>query len=496
MKTFKIYYTSDTHGHLLPIDYATNQPKNTGLLACGHDYKKDGNTLIIDGGDTIQGSPFTMYSHRLKTDIHPVATALNAAGYDYVTLGNHDFNYGEDHLKKYLDDLDAQCLCANVHGNLPLAPSTIKVLENGLRLGIIGAVTDWVNIWEKPEHLTNLKITDPFEAVQNQLEILKNQTDMTLCIYHGGFENDIHSGEKLSDSTENIAYQIAEKLDFDLLLTGHQHIPIEGHTINGTYVVQPAHNATHYLEINYDGQNFTSNFKTPTHQYDSNGLEAVEAIEKDVQNWLDAPVGFLDRPLIPAEKVEMALNGTPLADFFNQVQLEATGADISVTSLANQVKGFDQQVTVRDVVSTYVYPNTIIVLKINGSQLKTVLERTSQYLDITPQGPQVSNSFLKPKIEHYNYDYFANVTFTADLKKPAGQRVSHIKFKGQDVQDSDTFTICMNNYRSTGAGGYDIYKDCPVVKEYQIEMSELIINYFEKHKQVSVTPFEAPNFSY
>ena len=496
MKTLKIYYTSDTHGHLLPVDYATNQPKNAGLLACGHDYKKDGNTLIIDGGDTIQGSPFTLYSNRLQTDTHPVATALNVAQYDFVTLGNHDFNYGEDHLRKYLEDLDAQCLCANVHGNLPLVPSTIKILENGLRIGIVGAVTDWVNIWEKPEHLTHLKITDPFEAVKTVLETLKAETDLTLCIYHGGFENDVHSGEKLSDSTENIAYKIAHDLDFDLLLTGHQHIPVEGHPINGTYVVQPAHNAAHYLEIKWDGKAFTSSFKSPTTQYASDRVKQVLDIEKDVQKWLDAPVGFLDNPLAPAEKVDMALNGTPLADFFNQVQLEATGADISVTSLANQVKGFGKEVTVRDVVSTYVYPNTIIVLEINGAQLKAVLERTASYLEVGENGIQVSKGFLQPKVEHYNYDYFAGVQFTADLTQPTGNRVSDITVKGKPIQDTDTFTICMNNYRSTGAGGYDVYKDCPVVKEYQTEMSELIINYFEKNAQVTVQKFEVPRYVY
>ena len=500
MKNFKIYYTSDTHGYLLPVDYATKQSKNAGVLSCGHDYNKDGNTLIIDGGDTIQGSPFTMFSHRLETDKHPVALAMNKGRYDFVTLGNHDFNYGEPHLKKYLDDLEAQCLCANVHGNLPLKPSTIKVLENGLRIGIVGVVTDWINIWEKPEHLEHLTVSEPFEAAKKALETLKGQTDVNICIYHGGFENDVHTGEKLSDSTENIAYQIAAELDFDLLLTGHQHIPLEGAAINGTYVVQPQHNAAHYLEIQGEvsptGIAFSSTFKTPSGQYDSNGLESLAAIEADVQKWLDAPVGFLDQALAPDEKIAMALNGTPLADFFNQVQLDATGADISVTSLANQVKGFDQEVTVRDVVSTYIYPNTVITLKITGSQLKTVLERTASYLEMGEQGPQVSKSFLQPKIEHYNYDYFAGVTFAADLRQPVGQRVSDIKFHGKEVQDSDAFTICMNNYRSTGAGGYDVYKDCPVVQEFQTEMSELIINYLEKHKQVTVTKFPAPKFIY
>ncbi|MCL1950553.1 MAG: bifunctional metallophosphatase/5'-nucleotidase [Turicibacter sp.] len=494
MKKFKIYYTSDTHGYLLPMDYATNTPKHAGLLSCGFDYDKDGNTLVIDGGDTIQGSPFTLFSHKLKMPVHPVATALNGAGYDFVTLGNHDFNYGEAHLSEYLNALDAQCLCANVSGDLPILPYAIKTLENGLRIGIVGIVTDWVNIWEKPEHIKNLTITDPFEAAKNALADL-NGTDMNICLYHGGFECDVVTGEKLTESTENIAYKIASDLDFDLMLTGHQHMPVEGAMINGTYVVQPQDKAVHYLQIEGtvtdEGVTFTSQFKEPTGKFDSKQAKDIAAIESQVQKWLDAPVGFLDQPLTPDDKVSMALNGTPLADFFNQVQLEATGADISVTSLGNEVKGFQKEVTVRDVVSTYIYPNTIVVLSITGKQLKAVLERAASYLE---PGPKVSKAFLQPKIEHYNYDYFAGVTYTNTLSNPVGERVSNILVNGKEIHDSDTFTICMNNYRATGAGGYDSYKDCPVVKEYQTEMSELIIEFLSRHKHVSVTRFPAPKY--
>ena len=496
MTALKIYYTSDIHGYIFPVDYASGQKKTTGLLACAAGFKKDGNTLVIDGGDTIQGSPFTLYSHRQKTGPHPIAQALNKSAYDYVTLGNHDFNYGEKHLKKYLEDLDAQCLCANVSGNLPLFAYTVHTLENGLRVGLVGAVTDWVNVWEKPGHIQDLSISEPFEAVKNALESLNGQADVTVCIYHGGFENDIQTGQELSATTENIGYKIASQLDFDLLLTAHQHMPVEGAVINGTYIVQPPHNATQYLEILWDGTSFSSTFRSPTGDYDLKGMETAAGLEKETQKWLDEPVGFFEEALEPGEKAVMALNGTPLADFFNQVQLDVSGADISVTSLGNQVKGFRQAVTVRDVVSTYIYPNTLVVLQITGAGLKAVLEQAATYLDLENGIPQVSKRFLQPKVEHYNYDFFANVEYTADLKKPALQRVSDIFVKGKPVADTDTFTICMNNYRKTGAGGYDTYTDAPVIREIQSEMSELIIAYLEKNPTVSVERFPAPHFIY
>ena len=127
-----------------------------GLLSMR--FPKDGNTLIIDGGDTIQGSPLTYYCYGHHLPL-PVADALNDRQYDFVTLGNHDFDDGYGALESYLTRLNAQCLCANVTdrtGGLPLLPYAVRTMENGLRVGVIGLVTHWVTLWEKPENLTPL----------------------------------------------------------------------------------------------------------------------------------------------------------------------------------------------------------------------------------------------------------------------------------------------------------------------------------------------------
>lgn len=80
---------------------------------------------------------------------------------------------------------------------------------------------------------------------------MKEQTDLTICIYHGGFECDLESGETLSQTTENVGYRICKELDFDILLTGHQHMSVTGRDISGTYTVQPCDNAKEYqyLEV-------------------------------------------------------------------------------------------------------------------------------------------------------------------------------------------------------------------------------------------------------
>ena len=166
-QNFTIIYTSDTHGHIFPVNYATNRPEPAGLLNLAGAIEKDGDTLVLDGGDSLQGTPLTQYylEHRGDWPFHPVAEAFNAVGLDYFTLGNHDFNFGYEALAEYLDAMKGICLCANVEdlgGRLRLRPWTVHTLACGLRIGLTGIVTDFVNVWEQPQNLEQLRVTDAF----------------------------------------------------------------------------------------------------------------------------------------------------------------------------------------------------------------------------------------------------------------------------------------------------------------------------------------------
>ena len=82
--------------------------------------------------------------------------------------------------------------------------------------------------------ISRICITDPFEAAKEALLHLKKEVDITLCIYHGGFECDLKTGERLQKTTENVGYRICKELDFDILLTGHQHMSVDGQYVHGT----------------------------------------------------------------------------------------------------------------------------------------------------------------------------------------------------------------------------------------------------------------------
>ena len=216
-------------------------------------------------------------------------------------------------------------------------------------------------------------------------------------------------------------------------------------------------------------------------------LDEFSSMERGAQTWLDEVVGHLDRPLLPAPPLIMAAEGSDIADFFNEVQLSQSGAQLSASSLANEVAGMPQTVRRRDVLTAYPYTNTLTVLEVTGAVLREAMERSAAYFDLDEAGRLcVSDQFLKPKIEHYNYDYYAGVDYTVDVSKPVGQRITELRYQDRPVADGDKFTICLNSYRASGAGGYACYTDCPVLREINTEMSDLILEFFKSSPTLSL----------
>lgn len=482
MDRMRIWFTSDTHGYLYDTDFISREPRDMGLL--GFRFDRDEDTLVIDGGDTIQGSPLTCYCQRTGEAL-PIAGAMNDLGYDYVTLGNHDFNNGPEYLADYLNAINARCLCANVTddlGRLPVAPWAVHTLSNGLRVGLVGIVTDWVNLWESPSHLEHIAVTDPMAAARRAVAALKREgVDVLVGIYHGGVERDLDTGRLLSDTDENIACRLCEELPFDLLLTGHQHIPMVGKAWHGTHVVQTPDNATCAVLVTLDESGaFHSEL---VHARRGGAMnDDQRALRTRLEAWLDAPIGQLSRAMQPGDKLDMAMNGSAIADFFNAVQLWASGADISCASLPNELKGFDSRVTVRDVVASYVYSNTLVVLEVTGAVLRQALEQCARYFDVGADGTvRISRAFGEPKVAHFNYDYFSGVEYAFDLSRPMGDRVAYLRRNGREVGEGDRFSLVMCDYRATGAGDFDMYRGCRRIREIQTQVTELIISYlFEK----------------
>ncbi len=487
MKKIRLIYTSDIHGHIMPKNYTTGEVQNTGLLSLFKKIKKDKNTIIIDGGDTIQGSSLATYLALKKQDPTLIANAMNKCGYDYVTIGNHDFNYGLNYLNKYLDKLNAKCLCANVKGDINTLDYTIQEIDD-LRIGIIGITTDFINVWEKKENLEGIKVKNTYDTLKHFFKENKLDVDLLIGIYHGGISYDFESKKLTSETSENIAYQICNDFPFDILLTGHQHMKINDKVINGTHLFQTQENAIEALEIGISYMD--GNMEIESHFFKGELEDTFESefiqLEKEIATYLDEPLGSLTEDIITPPALTRATHGSALANLVNKIQLDYTKADISITSLANEVPVLKKNLTIRGVLSTYVYFNTIEVKEISGKTLREALEVSMSYFEVTNQKIGISDDFLKPKIEHYNYDYYYNIEFKADITKEIGSRITNITFNGKVISDDDIFKVCMSNYRASGTGGYDMYKSAKTIQSYPDPISDVIMDYIRKNKNIIV----------
>jgi 2',3'-cyclic-nucleotide 2'-phosphodiesterase/3'-nucleotidase len=497
MRTCTVYYTSDIHGYLFPTTYADDTVRPLGLLSAASLFQKDSNTLILDGGDTIQGSQFLELLKHKEGERYPIVDVMNEIGYDYVALGNHDFNYGYSGLQEFLNGLDAQALCANLTdelGLLPIVPAAVTTLENGLIVGIVGSVTEYVNHWESEETLEGLTIHPPYEVLENVARTLRDQVDILIGIYHGGYECNVRTGEIYSDTGEDIGCRLARELPFDLLLTGHQHAHTEAVEIHGTYTLQPAPYASEVAKITMSvDSNRTITFETqwlhPTGAINQDliSLPKLLTIEDSIQRLLDEPLGTLDTSIAFDGRLNVALHGSPLASLINLVQTEAAGSDLSATCLYNIAHTLGPDLTIRAILNAYEFPNTVKALRISGAELKRSLERSAEYFMLDKTGsPALNIEQIRHERDHFNYDFFSGIEYSFDLSKPIGFRVTRIIHEGNVVRDDDVFTIALNSYRASGGGGYPWYRQCPVVLDAQEEIPSLIIDFVRKNGHVAV----------
>ena len=481
-----LYFTSDTHSYIYPTDYISQGRKNMGYMALSSSFTEG--AVIADGGDVLQGSPLVRYE--MKNHIRPFlsSVAFNRAGLSVYTPGNHDFNFGYDALRDFLTSLNADKVAANlrdIRGELGIKPFTVIETSDGMKLLFVGVITDYVNVWESKENLEGLEITDSVEAAARALEEgRKLSPDFTICIYHGGF------GEEEGDIKENRGSELAE-LGFDVLLTAHQHAIIEPKHIGTALTLQTGSKAMHaaHLVFSKDGS-IDAEIITPDASLPlKKEMESIPSdTEEKVLASLAEPIGYVDGNLADSSKLESAVHGSSLADFLNDVQLKFSGADVSAVSLFNDPVTLGGEVTLGGLLSAYPFANTLLKLNVTGKILKDAMERSASYFDVENGRVRISDRFIIPKEEHYNYDYYRGVSYSFDIKKPLGERVVRLMLGSVDLlaNPNHAFTMVLNSYRATGTGGYGSYCKASVLERYSQDVQELLIEYFESVRPVRI----------
>lgn len=394
-------------------------------------------------------------------------------------------------------------LSANIYredGSLWMKPYVVLEAE-GVRVGIVGVTTHVVPRWEEAAHIAGLRFEDALESAGKWLNRMREneRVDVAVLCYHGGFAHDLSTGIRLeSDPDENQGYEMCRDLDFDVFITGHQHREICTKAF-GKSIVQPGTKgvcaAAVTLEIEMDGEVVKSvRHKPELHDVDE-GTPLDERIVREAAEihaltgqWLDEPIGRIEGDMLYADAFDVRVNKHPYIEFIQRVQMRVSGAPISCTALFHDHPGgLGEQVTMRDIVINYIYPNTLKVLQVTGQQIYNALEQCASYFTIQDGQLAVDDSFTYPKAQPYNYDMWEGIAYVIDVRKPAGRRVASVAYEGKSLDPAGTYEVVMNSYRATGAGNFPYFADCPVLKEIQTDMTELIANYFLQHPVVKAS---------
>lgn len=503
-----ILATSDLHGYIEPTNFGSrgqNQPFGAAKAATVIEAVRNqasGPIVVIENGDFIQGSPLSYYIAKQQAGSPELLTNVaNAIGYDVGILGNHEFNYGRDYLEQATAAYHYPILCANIidSNGSPAFGKAYTILEkDGLKIAILGLTTSYIPNWEHPSHIEGLQFLDVAATAKKYVPKLRELADIVIVSYHGGFERDLTSGEPTEALTkENQGYQLLEEVTgIDALVTGHQH-RVLADTINGVPIIQPGFRGEYVgqivLELAADNGTYSITSATPSLLATKDAIpdktvsEQIAPIASKVENWLDAPLGKVSGDMRITDPDKARLCEHPYVEFIQQVQMEASGAAISGTALFNnEGTGFGDTITMRDVVTNYIYPNTLAVLKVTGADLRAALERSASFFQMEADGSiGINPTFISPKPQYYNYDMYEGINYTIHVQQPIGERVFPLLYKGKQVQPDDVLEIVINQYRAVGGGDYPMFDASKIVREIQIDMTELIADYLKRHPIVT-----------
>ena len=523
----RILMTSDVHGKIFPHSYANGERKDIGF---GRLYKaieklRDESTVLIDNGDVLEGSPLQLY--HMMTDLRdekpsPVSVVMGKMKYDYINLGNHDFNFGPEVLFRHINETGAVCITSNISYEGEPLPKKVKGLTgralnpaeersyelievSGKKLAIFGLITHFVPHWESDEHLKGFRFHDALESAKAIVKEIKDEgkADYIVCVYHGGFEMDPESGESIGQDTgENQGYLMLKEIpEIDVLLTGHQHRLMVGHE-DGRAYVQPGVGGEYiacvdiYPEVHDSPGEIDCEQKAKIEakviriedDEDESLLDLVRDEEGDCQIWLDSIIGKTNVDLRIEDEFHARLNKSQLITYFNNIQMKRSGADVSAVALFQGATGLGPDITIRQIVSTYIFPDNIVVKRINGKILKEYLEKDMEFWAVEEGRIIVNPAYEIPNPQYFNYDLLDGIEYTARISNPVGERIVSLTRGGIPVTDDMELSIAINHYRSAGGGEFFMLSDAETVFEDSVTMIDILVDEIRENGLIDFLP--------
>lgn len=450
------------------------------------------NTLLLDNGDTIQGTILSddLYNFDLKLK-HPVIDVMNFMKYDAMTLGNHEFNFGLDMVKKIEEEAEFPMLAANAtykeDGSYLVKPYIIKEVE-GVRIGILGITNPNIPKWDGPK-VTELDFDSPLNSAEKHIGQLKEEgVDLIVIVTHIGFT------EEYGDDSADV---IVEKFpEVAAVITGHAHTT-EKHKIGNTLVGAARDAGRQVIKFDFELSEKDGVWTILDSEVDIIDVKEYAASEElkeyaaeyheKTLDFLVEIIGTASDDFAPKSEIpgipEAQLRDTGVIDLINDVQLKATGADVAAAALfapESNLRAGD--LTYASIFEIYKYPNTLVGIEITGAELKEYMEWSAAYYNTFAPG-DINISF-NPDIRAYNYDMFQGVDYKVDISKDKGERIVDLKYKDELLKDEDTIKLAINNYRYGGLKSMGIISGEPYFESDPKSLRSYIADHIREEGEI------------
>ena len=502
--------TTDLHGRVYPVDYFTGRPAEVGLAKLAtliaEARRSAPDLLLLDCGDTIQGTPLVYYHNRKNNSPpDPMMLVMNSLGYTAMAVGNHEYNFGLAVFEKARQEAAFPWLSANSYrtesGETAFQPYVVREVK-GVRIGVLGMTTPAIPNWENPENYAGLEFRPLVSEARKWVAVLreKERVDAVIVAMHSGVEESLATGRRPPGNLdgENAAFALAREVDgIDLMLLGHTHREIPALVVDDVLICQAGRwgdnlaraDLTFSREeggpwklIARTGQLIPVTAETTA---DPRILALAEPYHRETEAWLSQEIGRSDRRL---DASRAHLEDSALLDLIHRAQLEAGGADVSFTANFNFRASIPEgRITVRDIAGLYVYENTLYVIEATGAQVKAALEHSARYFRPHEEG-KTAGDLIDPSIPGYNFDIAEGVSYTIDLRRPVGDRIVDLEFQGQPLAPDRVLRVAVNNYRYNGGGAYTMFSGAKVLGRSSEEIRDLVIGWVERHGEVPSKP--------
>lgn len=435
--------------------------------------KNPNRTLIVDGGDLIQGSGYAALSEgRVMSNI------VKNMGYDVIIPGNWEVVYGKDIMMEVMQDFDTEVIVQNMYhedDKEPLFPAyTIKEIE-GVRLAFIGINDPDVPVRQNPIFSKGIAFSGLDNSVKQLVDDIKfnEKADVIFLLTHIGIFKQV----ELANSP------IAEHADYILGNDTHERVR---EMIQGKYakVTEPGAFGSfvgkltlHFVDGKLVGDDYELIDVDPEVYPADKTMQALVDKEKaPYQEHLETIIGYTNTPIYRYLTVE-----NPMDNLFTDAARWKTGADISISNgfrFGNPIvpeNGKPAPITRANLWNLLPVNENVKTGKATGKQIKDWLER------------EMHNAFAQNPTERFGgwLVRFSGMEVDFKSQNPRGERITSVIVKGEEMQDDQYYTISACVRPGDPIDNLCRMSDVEDVKEMDYTIHEAIEEYLQKHSPVS-----------